>query len=211
MTSSLAIRFASAALLVAALPLRAHAGGAIVTAHELTMTIKVTSQGQTNSGEDRFDSSTLKVNDVFELCTGSKPTKTQGVFLFMNCSNLNNNEIDAIGTQPLTGIASVGAINFDLAHLVDATKNGDRKSASVPVTLEIDCGGGALVAAVSGIMDIKYSALGQTVCPESAQVKITGSATSNNLGEPPSFIVDDGSSVKAKNRSGSIATFPPPF
>ncbi|HTO06730.1 MAG TPA: hypothetical protein VMR86_06700 [Myxococcota bacterium] len=200
----------AAALLVAASPLHAHAGSTVVTAHSLSMTFKITSQGETNGGEDRVDRSTRKDKDLFDLCTGSSPTKNQGIFLFLNCTDPNMNEIDAISTQPLTGLANIGEITFG-DPMVDSTKNGDLKTASFPVTIDLSCNTGALVATLHGIMDIKYSALsgGGQVCPESATVKITGSATSNNLGLPASFILDDGSLIKAKNRDGAIATLPP--
>ena len=210
MTSRLAIGFAclSAALSLVTAPLRAHAGGALITGHELQITLKGAAQGESNSGEGTADKGTLKDKDIFELCTGESPTKDQGVFLFLDCGNLNNNEIDAIGTNPLTGLAEVGSISFDVDHPVETTKNGNTKSIKIPVTIELTCGAGTLDVELNGIMNIKYSDLAKTTCPDSASVKVTGVGDSNSKTLPPAFLLDDGSSVKAKKRDGAIAGFP---
>jgi hypothetical protein len=200
---------AVAALLCSlAIPLRADAGGA-TTAHQLTMTIKGSAQGTNNSGDGINDRATGSIKDVFALCTESLPTKTQGVYLFLNCDALNDNLIAAVETDPFTGLQEVGSVDFDLANQIVTTKSGDTKLITVPVAISLNCNGGALVVEASGIMDIKYSPLAAgPICPLSATLKITGVGTSNSGLIPDSFILDDGSSVKAKNRSGAISSFP---
>jgi len=206
------IAFASAALLASLVPLRANAGGVLITAHELNITLKLTDQGTTSGGENKITRSTENQKDVFSVCTGSPPTKTQGVFLFMQCgafSALNTNEIDAIDTNPLTGLQKVGSLSFDTTHLVDMTKSGGVvKQVSVPVVLTLNCGEN-LSGIAWGTMDLKYSDLSTVSCPESATMKITGSGGSANQALPPLFIIDDTSSLKAKNRDGAIQTLPP--
>jgi hypothetical protein len=173
------------------------------------MTVKGLSQTTNNSGDDKFDRTTGHVDDVFALCTETSATKTQGVYLFLNCTDLNDNLIAAVETDPLGGIAIVGELDFDMAHRVDSETKGDLKSSSIPVTVSINCNGGALVVEGHGVMDIKWSALSAGgICPLSGSLKLTGAGTGNSGQTPPSFIVDDGSSISIKNRSGSISSFP---
>ncbi|HTO06729.1 MAG TPA: hypothetical protein VMR86_06695 [Myxococcota bacterium] len=176
------------------------------------MTLKLASQGESNSGDGRMDRTSLDVKDVFEVCTGARPTKTQGIFLFMNCGELTNNTIAAIDTQPFGELAPVGGLSLN-GPLISVTKNGDTKSVTMPATLQISCdaGMGGLALIAPGVLTLKYSALGGTTCPESATLKVTGSGGSSSVGLPGSFIVDDGTAVKAKNRDGAIASFPVPF
>jgi hypothetical protein len=213
MISKLGISLAMAVGLFAlGRPLVATAGGAPVTAHLLSMTVKSVSQTTSSKGEDVFDKASGNVKNVFEACVGSPPSKTEGVYLFLDCGNLNNNVIAAIDTNPLFDTAvSVGQINFDLANLVVSTKGGVVTSSTVPVQIAITCNGGALDVGVFGIMDLKYSALGTSPsCPSSGSVKIVGEGTSNLTGLiPPTFIVGNGSSITAKKRSGAIVSFPP--
>jgi hypothetical protein len=216
MISKLGIRIGIAAALCAlgGMPVVANAGttGGPITAHLLSMTVKSVNQTTNSASQQKFDRTTGNVKDVFQACVESSPTKTQGVYLFLDCSDLNHNTIAAIDTNPLFATnVPVGEINFDLDNIVVSTTGGIVKSSTVPVTVEISCNAGALVTEVSGIMDLQYTALGANPsCPSSGSVKITGSGTSNLTGLiPPTFIIDNGSSITVKKRSGSIVVFPP--
>ncbi len=209
MTSKLEFCFGiAAAILVAAVP-PGHAGGGIVTAHPLSITLKTVSQTTNEKGEHRPDPFTAKTGDVFNACVGRPPSKTEGIYLFLNCTSLDlPNEIDAIDTQPLTKRASVGTVSFDTTFKVFADKKGTLKSVSLPVTITIDCTANSVTttAEFHGTMDLNYTPVGTTtsVCPMSGKVKVTGTA----VGAPGNTIVDDGSSITIKNRSASITTLP---
>jgi hypothetical protein len=211
MTFKLGIRVAvsAAACVGIAMPLLAHAVGP-VTGHLLSMSIRGVSQTTNSKDEDRPRNTSVNAKDVFAGCTSRSPTKSEGVYLFLDCSDLTNNMIAAIDTnRPLDTARFVGTVGFDLTHAVDSSRKGVLQSKVVPVTVEVACDGGAFLEA-SGIMTIKYSALGSSpACPLSASVKITGIG----YHEPPGdFIANTGSSITAKKRSGAITAFPPvPF
>src|SRR5262245_31563691 len=83
------IGFVVALALIAGIPIRANSGGAIVTAHELSFSMKLVAQGQENDGDDKFDKETVDVKEVFEECRGAPPAKDEKIYLFMNCSTPN--------------------------------------------------------------------------------------------------------------------------
>lgn len=184
---------------------------AVVTAHKMTISLKTLSEMTTNSGDDRFDRVNANTNQLFEACVGHPPTRTQGIYLFIDCSDPDNNQIAAVETQPLTLLSSVGSIDFDNNPnlFVRSTSNHGTvlKSASVPAEITLDCGAPAM-ASLRGIVDVNYKLLGQDYCPNSAAVKAVGSGSSSLAGGD--FIVDDGTSLQAKPRVGGITTFPPP-
>jgi hypothetical protein len=183
---------------------------AVVTGHKMTISLKTLSQMTNSSMDLKFDRVNVNTNDLFEACVGDPPTKTQGIYLFIDCSNLDNNVIAAVETQPLLELAEVGHIDFDdNANLnVKSTSNHGTtlKSASIPAEIELDCGLTAQ-ATLHGIVDINYKALGQDICPNSAAVKAVGTGSSTLAGGD--FIVDDGTSFSVKTRAGGIVTFPP--
>lgn len=190
--------------LVFALPL---AASAQVTAHEVKLSIKGLAQ-TTNSNDflkpDRF---TVNQKDVFGACHGAAPAKDEGIFLFLDCTNvptsLNNNTILLMDTNPVTVLGEIGSVNFDLARFVQNESSKGLQSASVPATIEIDCDGATVE--VFGIMDINFKDLDGTQCPNSASVKVTGTGTEVDV-----FSVDNGSSISAQKRSGAFSNdFPP--
>jgi hypothetical protein len=200
------IRFIFAIGLVSlCVPFLAHAGAEVITAHELTITIKSLSQTTDSHDNDKPDKTSVDRKDLFELCVGRRPQSDEGVFLFINCTNLNQNQIMAIDKNPLTGLQEIGSMDFDLDHAVVTTKNGVLKSATIPVEVTLECGDTAVDA--FGAIDIKYSDLGALdACVESAKVKVTGTGVTPG---PGNFIVDDGSSITVKKRDGGITTVPP--
>jgi hypothetical protein len=210
MTSNPGICFgiAAAALFALAAPSRANAGGPIITAQQLAITLKTVSQTDTSSGNLKPDNFTAKTNDIFAACVGTPPTKTQGIYLFLNCSDLSvGGTILAIETQPLTSLAAVGTMAIDTDLLVATTKDAGmtRTSAIAPVEISISCNGGATTAEFFGVMSLKFSALGSAVCPDSGQVKILGAGHNTPPGD---FIVNSGSSIAVKKRAAGISTIP---
>ncbi len=183
---------------------------AVVTGHKMSISLKTASQMTNNSGDLKLDRVTVNTNDLFEACVGDPATKTQGIYLFINRNDLDDNRIVAVETQPLTELAEVGSIDFDddADLFVKSTSNhgATLKSASIPAEIEIDCGPTAL-AQLHGIVDLNYKALGQEMCPNTASVKAVGKGSSTLAGGD--FIVDDGTSLSAKSRAGGITTFPP--
>jgi len=207
--SSLAGRVGIAvASLMVAVPLSALAGGGPITAHQLTIKIKALSQTTNGKGDDVGDSTGANQKDVFQTCVGTSPTKTQGMYLFLDCSNLNNNVIAAIDTNPLFDTAvGTGDVSFDMAHMVTTQKKGVLVKAVVPVDITLSCNGDATHVDATGIMTINYTALGSSpACPSSASVSVTGTGVNP---QPGDFILNSGSSIKAATRSGAIAAFPP--
>jgi hypothetical protein len=214
MISNLGIRWgiAAATSLALAVPFSALAGPTTVTAHLLTMSVKSLSQTTNKKDDDVFDRSSANVKDVFTVCVGNSPAKDEAIYLFLDCADLNHNVIAAIDTNPLFGTAvALGQVNFDTVDMVVSEKNGVLKSATTLVQIGLSCNAGALDVGLLGIVTLSYSALGANpACPSSGSVKIFGTGTSNLTGIiPPNFIVDDGSSISIKKRSGAISTFPP--
>ncbi|HTO52135.1 MAG TPA: hypothetical protein VMR50_02025 [Myxococcota bacterium] len=208
---STVIRFVISAAIAAAavvLPLHARAGGPPTTVHLLSINLKTVSQTTNSHGDDVADKVTAKQNDVFKQCVGASPAKDEGIYLFLDCADLNTNTIAAIDTDPLFDTAVIiGGVDFDLGHMVQKQKSGVTQSATVPVEIHLSCDGATTTADVSGIMSLTYSPLGGSpACPLSGKVQITGVGHNPT---PGNFIVDSGSSVSVGKRSGSIVTFPP--
>ena len=196
------------ALFAAGTPFIARAGGTLITAHQLNMSIKVVSQTVNSSKDQKEDKVTVDVKDVFAECRGTPPQKDEAVFLFLACTDLNDNTILAIDTNPVTALEEIGSVDFDLANRVNTTKNGILKSSLIPVSIELTCNGGDTQIDVTGIMDMNFSPLDPlNACPESASVKITGVGDTPSAGGP--FLVNSGSSITVKKRSTSILTVPP--
>lgn len=186
--------------LVFTLPLTASAQ---VTAHKVNLSLKGLAQTTTNNDDMKPESFSAKSSDVFEVCTGERPEKDEGVYLFFDCQDLNNNMIAAIDTDPLSLIQDLGSVDLDLDNAVLKTQNGVLKSASVPAEIEIECE--EAVFSTFAILDVNYKDLEDEACPNNAKAKIIGIGDV----EGESFIVDDGSSLDAANRSAAIGAFPP--
>jgi hypothetical protein len=185
--------------LVFALPMVASAQ---VTAHKLKISIKGLGQTTNDANDLKPDPFGANVKDLFEVCTGNPAAKDEGIYLFIDCANLNNNQIAAIDTDPLALIEDLGSINFALGDAVQKTKNQDLKSVSVPADINIDCGQAELSA--FAIIDVNFKDLEGEACPNNAKGKMIGTGSADE-----DFILDQGSSINANTRSGSIAGFPP--
>jgi hypothetical protein len=193
-------RFLSFAL-VFALPL---AASAQITAHPVKLTLKTVSQTTNNNDDLKPDKFGANWKDVFQACVGTAPAKDEGLFLFIDCQDVNNNMLAAMDTNPVNLLADIGGVSLDLGHAVYNEKNGLIQSVSVPAAITIDCEGAS--AEVTGIMDIKYKDLDGTQCPNSASAKVTGATD-----DPETSIVDNGSSVTAEKRTLAVGTgFPAP-
>lgn len=188
------------ALLIGALaPASAHAQ---VTAHKLKISVKGLGQTVNDANDLKPDSFNANAKDLFEICTGSPPANDEGIYLFLDCEDLDNNMIAAIDTDPLTLLEEIGSIDFDLGNLVVKEKGGELKSATVPASIEVDCGEAALSA--QAIIDVAFKALDSATCPNTANGKMIGVGS-----EDEDFIVDQGSSLNAAKRAAAISTFPP--
>lgn len=208
MIRTLVISVVSLAL---ATPLVASAGTGPITAHPLSIKLKTVTQMSITKGNDRPDNGTANQKDVFESCVASSPTKTQGVYLFMNCADPTINMIAAIDTDPLFDTAVfVGTVLIDTNHGVGTVKNGVLTKVIVPVEVQLNCNGGLTQVDAHGILNMKFSALDTSdACPQSGSITFTGTGTDPGPGD---FIVNEGSSITIKNRSGAISSFPPiPF
>ena len=210
------LRSTLAAALVLATPLPALAGGA-ETAHPLSLTLKLAGQTTDKAGDDVVGKLTVKSIDVFEGCTGiSTPTKTEGLYLFINCADPNSNEIDAVDTSgtptsPPTLLASVGSVDIG-APVIDTQKAGSTTAVIAPVKVNISCNGGDTTATLFGILNLKFSPLmvGGS-CPFSGSMKIVGFGQDPNVQTPDNeFLVNDGSSLSIGKRSSTITTLPVP-
>src|SRR5262249_37138149 len=151
-------------------------------------------------------------------CVGTKPTNTQGVYVFFN----NNTAVSgactappasatilAIDTQPLTRKAAVGTITFGEPVIQNTTSHGATlKTIKLPATVHISCNGAMTTAELNGILNLSYKAFtkGAPVCPISGSIKLTGTAT--DPAAPNDVVVDDGSIVKIHTRAGGISTIP---
>jgi hypothetical protein len=186
--------------LVFALPLVASAQ---TTVHKVKLSIKGLGQMTNDANDLKPDPFGANVKDLFEICTGAPAASDEGVYLFINCEDLNDNVIAAIDTNPLALIETLGSVSLDLGDAVLKTKNQDLKSVSVPAEISIDCGEAELSA--FAILDVNFKDLEGEACPNTAQGKMIGTGEAD---EP--FIVDQGSSINAGTRSGSINVFPAP-
>ncbi len=194
-----------------ALSLTGHAGppAVVYTAHELSLTLKPVSQGEASNGDDKADKTTINAKDVLETCLERTPAKDEAIFLFIPCEDLNANEIIAIDKLPVVdGLESLGHVALDLDNAMRTEKNGVLKSALVPAEVTLSCNSDEEHLTASGIMEIKFSAVGEggPICPESAKLKLTGTGFSTT--GPGRFLVNDGSSLTAKKRSSTISTPP---
>ncbi|HTO69196.1 MAG TPA: hypothetical protein VMR31_04985 [Myxococcota bacterium] len=203
-----AATFAAASLFV---PARARAGETVITAHQVTLSVKSVSQLTGDSGNDKPDKIGINQKDLFTVCTTQAPTKTQGVYVFFDCAGPppGTHTLLAIDTQPVTFIANVGTMTFG-EPLVRTTSKGGTvlNSIKVPVTVNINCNGGTTTATLDGILNLNYKAFpnGGPMCPNNGTLKITGFSDSTGV----ESIVDDGSSMKVNTRNGGITTIPGP-
>jgi hypothetical protein len=201
------IRFAIALALVAAIPIRANSGAAITTSHPLSFSLKLVSQTQASNGDDRADKETIDWKEVFEECVGDPPTSKQAIYLFMSCSDLNDNTIMAINTDPVSGIDELGEIDFDLVHQIVIEKNDELKQVLMPAVVELQCNMGATDITLQGVMDLKFAGNAPQECPESGKLTLSGS------GNTPSvfcnLLMNAGSTITVKKRNSAISGAPP--
>jgi hypothetical protein len=193
-----------------AMPGGALAGTAPVTAHPLTIKLKTVSQDpNAPKGAEHPDTTSANQKDVFARCVGSPPTKTQGVYLFMDCGDPTTNMIAAIGTNPpFSPAVQIGTLEIDTGHGVSTMKNGILTKVIVPVVVHLSCNTDTTHVDAPGIMTIKFSALGTSnACPLSGSIQMLGAGVDPGPGD---FIVNTGSSISIGKRSDSITTFPPP-
>ena len=197
------------ASLTLGIPLPALAGTGPVTAHQLSIKIKAVSQDPSAiKGNERPATVSANQKDVFETCVGSPPTKTQGVYLFIDCADPTNNVIAAIDTDPLfdTKVA-IGTLEIDTTHGVTTSKIGIMTKVIAPVVVHLSCNTDTTHVDAPGILTMKFSALGSAdSCPLSGSISILGAGVDPG---PGNFIVNSGSSISIKTRSGSISAFPP--
>ena len=204
------ILFAGAlAAFALSLPARAGAPVTVYTAHELSFNLKLVSQdNDSSSGDDRAHKDSVDVKEAFNLCVGSKPLKDQAVFLFTVCSDPNAPaEIIAIDKDPvLDGLESLGTVTFDVGDAVFTERNGDLKTALAPVEIAFSCNSDEERFTATGMIELKFSKLGNMDCPDSGKIKLSGVGFSSS--GPGEFLVNDGSSITIKKRSTTISTPP---
>jgi hypothetical protein len=191
----------------------------IVTAHSTSISLHAKTEFTNNSSDDKTDSTNATDKDLYEACVGTKPTKTQGIYVFFtNATALSGDcttpptkaDIVALDTSPLTNKGLVGTITFD-DPLIENTKNkgATLTTIKVPATVTINCGG-TTTADLHGILNLNYKAFSKSlpqVCPVSGSIKVTGSATSPTA--PNDLVIDDGSLIKINTRDGGISLEPP--
>jgi hypothetical protein len=175
----------------------------IETVHPVNFNLKVVFQDDNRNGDLRIGKDSGNAKDVFEICTGIRPTSTQGIFLTIDCLDPNQNRIVLANTNPVSVIETVGTLDLEMSNLVESeNSNGDTTKAMVPAELHFNCDGGALQIEASGVVTVNFKALpnGGMICPNSATLQMSG------VGELLSddLIIDVGSKFEAKNRSSSI-------
>jgi len=223
MSSKILLRSASMAIastgLLCGLSSFARAG-TVVTAHSTSISLHARTEFTNNSGDEKTDSTSASQKDLYQACTGTKPTNTQGIYVFFtsdtddsgNCTTPPDKaDILAIDTKPLTFEASVGTIAFG-DPLIENTKShgATLTTIKVPATVHIDCNGSSTTADLRGILNLTYKALssGKPICPISGSIKVIGSAT--NPSAPEDLVIDDGSSIRINTANGGIASEPGP-
>ncbi|MFI5317350.1 MAG: hypothetical protein ACHQ6T_16745 [Myxococcota bacterium] len=191
----------------------ASAGLGTITAHAVTLNLKTATQITTPKNDDKADKVSANQKDLYTKCVGTPPTKTQGIYLFIDCiqppAAIRTHVILAIDTrQPVTRKATVGTITFDTPS-IRTTKGGGATLSSfkVPAAVHISCNGGTTTAELSGILNLNYSSLNYSGCVMSGSMKFTGTATDPNA--PDDLIIDDGSVMKINKRSATIYGAPP--
>jgi len=223
MTARSAIRcgIAAAALFALGTPLRAHAGATTVTAHKVVLPIKGVSQDNNSSDNDIRHTESVSAQELFGICTGASPTKNQGIYLFLDCANLNNNTIAAVQTSSAstaaTLIHTIGTVEFQTPVVVTSTNHGTTlTSQKMPAVVHISgCTtvGSSVVTDITGIATVNFTKLGALICPNTVKITGTGSGTadlSGTGGFSGSFLVDQGTVINGNARSGAIAGFPAP-
>jgi hypothetical protein len=229
MNPKLAIRAgtACAALLAMSIPLRTQAGTAVVTsAHPVAINISVLAQDYFN-GELRPDRERGTSKNILEACLDRPPTRTEALYLFIDCNDPTTNAIEAVNvdasTKPLatvTNLMTVGHVTFDGAHIVTTTRKTVATSATLPVQVAVSCNSGTtkeLTLNLSGIVNLRLSPIGvfstlpDTVCSLNAISRLTGtgfigSDAFDGPGIDLDFLVNDGSSMTVKTRDRRIDT-----
>lgn len=156
----------------------------------MKLTLKTVRDG-TSGLELKPAKTTLDTKDVFELCAGDAPTKTQGLILATDCGVSEDGVIAVYDRSDDSGL-SIGAVDFDYTRAVLTTANGLVKAKIVPFTLTVNCSGVVQFSA-EGIADFVLQTSGD-FCPTSIKGKITGTGDIDPFGE---LLIDDGSSFSA--------------
>jgi len=176
-----------------------------VTGHPLSIRLKIVHQTTNSSDDQKPEGQSRNEKDLFEACVGTPPTKTQGVFLFLDCADLSTNVIAAIDTtDPNTALTQVGTLEFDMDHEVTTTKTGVVTQQALPVQITLSCPLSSIDATAFGIMTLKFSELDMVdSCPVSGSVKIIGFGD-----DPDPLVLNNGSSISIGKRSDLIQNFP---
>lgn len=173
----------------------------VVTTHPVKAKLKLLFQETGSSGLTKIAKVGADEGDIFEICTGESPTRSQGIFLSFDCANPSQNRIVAAETDPVSVIAVLGDLSLDTGFAVETqAKTGGLASMVVPASIEISCAGFDLEA--SGVLSLKYKALGSDgpVCPDSATFSFGG----RSLVFDEASVVDTGSKLSAGKRSATI-------
>lgn len=172
------------------------------TTHALKVGVKGLVQDTGNTGLDAIGKFSASETSLFELCTGSAPTATQGVFLVMDCDFPTNNRIVAAETSPAVSVLAVlGDLHLESSFAVDAeSASAGRNKLVVPASLDLDCAD--LSLATWGVLTLKLAPLstGGPICPVSGSLGFAGKA----IVDGENVIIDLGSKLQIGNRSSTI-------
>ncbi|HTO69195.1 MAG TPA: hypothetical protein VMR31_04980 [Myxococcota bacterium] len=205
-------RLSLAAAFLAALAcpaLRAGAGTTTITAHPLSISFRAVSQLTGDSGNQQPEKDGVRSADLYDACVFAPPTKTQGVFIFFDCSGPppGTATILAIDTQPVTFKANVGTVEFGTPTVLTTVTAGTvLKSIKVPASVTISCPTTNTAMTLNGVLNLNYAAFPNNgpICPSSGSLKLTGGGTVTGIDS----IIDDGSSIKINKRNVGINSIP---
>ncbi|MBM4335411.1 MAG: hypothetical protein FJ108_05765 [Deltaproteobacteria bacterium] len=163
------------------------------TTHALKLGVKGLVQDTGSTGLDAIGKFSASETSLFELCTGSAPTKTQGVFLVIDCDFPSNNRIVAAETSPVVTVLEVlGDLHLesDFAAEAESASAGLNKLV-VPASLDLACTD--LSLETSGVLTLKLSPIstGGPICPVSGSLGFSGKA----IVEGEHVIIDLGSKL----------------
>lgn len=172
------------------------------TTHALKLGVKGLVQDTGSTGLDAIGKFSASEKSLFELCTGSAPTATQGVFLVIDCDYPTNNRIVAAETSPVSVIAVLGDLHLESDFAVEAeSESTGLNKLVIPASLDLECTD--LSLETSGVLTLKLSPLssGGPICPVSGSLGFSGKA----IVESENVIIDLGSKLQVGNRSSTIS------
>ncbi len=171
----------------------------VITTHPVKAKLKLLYQDTGNNDQPKIGKLNLNERDVFEICTGEAPTRTQGIFLSIDCENPSNNRIVAADTDPVSVIEVLGDLNFDEDFSFETESNNGSASVVSTTELEINCE--LLELQIRGVANSKFKPLGDAGgCLDSSTLSLSGPAEFF----VENFIVDTGSKVTVGRRSSTI-------